>query len=93
MKIRLFMTCVVILLNRFTLFTYDMIKSPVTGAANAQQMNDTIGGYATSRFFALNGIESVIFFGTLLALFCVWGSLLCKSKKSCLPNADKCCNH
>jgi hypothetical protein len=57
------------------MFTWGLIKAPLTGAANAQQLTDTATGYAISKFMSQADMNSLVFLVAVIFLAVIWLSL------------------
>lgn len=54
----------------------DLITSPLTGAANAQQMHDTYTSYAIARFVSQHNVNLWLYYVAVAFLILIWRSVL-----------------
>jgi hypothetical protein len=80
-KTRLFLTAITFVLYFIFNSIFAVVEAPIKGALNAQQMHDTVEGYAIAQASANNYIETVIFVGLVILLVIIWSPLVCKYKK------------
>ena len=73
---------------------YQMVESPVVGTANAQQMTDTVTGYATHQAVSSGIVTDVMLYSFLAVMALIWITALWrKSSPPCDKNNTRCCNH
>lgn len=61
---------------------YKIVEAPLVGAANAQQMNDTLSGYATSKLMADNAVHSSLLWIFIGILAIIWLPGIFKNMKN-----------
>lgn len=79
-KTRIILTVVTVFVYLTLAEFWQIVESPIRGASNAAQLNDTLPSYAWSRFVAANGVESTLKWATIGIVCLVWISLLTKTK-------------
>lgn len=80
MKLRILFTFVTLFLSWVTQSVFNMLYSPISGAATAQALNEDSGvGYATAKFIREGHFTTSIVVVTLIVLLLIWIAPICKA--------------
>jgi hypothetical protein len=71
-KTKVILTAIIVVLAYGADSTWDLVKSPVKGAAAAAQLDDTVQSYAVNRALGQDFVEDSIALVGLVLLACVW---------------------
>lgn len=72
MRTRMYFSVVLLVIFMVFNYSWTLVKAPVIGAANAQQLTDKLDGYVVSKAVSQNVVDQVIFCGFFVGLAFIW---------------------
>jgi hypothetical protein len=72
MKIRFILSALTLIGWGITDKLFKLFYAPITATATANQLNDDLAAYGWAKFVREGGVESMLFYITLLVLLAIW---------------------